>query len=276
MINPNPSHRRAEIPVGTLGFGAMRLTGLPAFLDRSTAVSLVRRAVELTFVDTADSYDFGENEQVIAEAVHPYRDIVIGTKGGQVNIGDQWIPLGRPDYLRQQAELSLRRLRQDCVQLYQLQRVDPTIPLADQVGALRLPQEEGKVRHVGLSEVTVDQLIEAEEITPIASVQNRYSVADRASEDVLRYCESRGIAFIRWLPVSRVISCRQRDPVARVASRLCVSRTQVALAWLLRRSQLMLPIPGTSSTAHLEENMAARQVELSDDDYVALSAPEKL
>jgi pyridoxine 4-dehydrogenase len=231
-----------DMPVYRLGFGAMRLTGEPAWLDRPTAVSIARRAVELgvTFIDTADSYDFGDNEQLLAEALYPYPPgLVIATKGGQINLGRRWIPLGRPEYLRQQAELSLRRLRQDQISLYQLHRIDPAVPLADQIGALRILQEEGKVRHVGLSEVTVEQLAAAEKITPIASVQNRYNLTDRASEDVLDYCERRGIVFIPWLPIAG-----QTDAKA-------------ALAWLLGRSPLMLPIPGTSSLAHLEENVAA-------------------
>jgi pyridoxine 4-dehydrogenase len=231
-----------DLCVRRLGFGAMRLTGDPARLDRPTAIAIARRAVELgvNFIDTADSYDFGDNEQLLAEALYPYPPgLVIATKGGQINLGRRWIPLGRPEYLRQQAELSLRRLRQDQISLYQLHRIDPAVPLADQIGALRILQEEGKVRHVGLSEVTVEQLAAAEKITPIASVQNRYNLTDRASEDVLEYCERRGIVFIPWLPIAG-----QTDAKA-------------ALAWLLGRSPLMLPIPGTSSLEHLEENVAA-------------------
>ncbi|MFI6316484.1 aldo/keto reductase [Nonomuraea sp. NPDC050556] len=243
----------------------MRLTGDPARLDRETARSIARRAVELgvTFFDTADSYDFGDNEELLAEALHPYPpDVVIATKGGQINLGPRWIPLGRPEYLRQQAELSLRRLRRDHLDLYQLHRIDPTVPLADQIGALRLLQDEGKVRNIGLSEVTVAQVEEAEAITPIASVQNRYNFTDRASEDVLDYCERRGIAFIPWFPVAPLTRSAHGGLDA-VAARLGVSRTQVALAWLLHRSPVMLPIPGTSSRVHLEENVAAAEIDLS-------------
>lgn len=253
-----------DLHVHRLGFGAMRLTGEPAWLDRATAKAIARRAVELgvTFIDTADSYDFGDNEELLAEALHPYPpDVVIATKGGQINLGRRWIPLGRPEYLRQQAELSLRRLRRDHLDLYQLHRIDPALPLADQIGALRVLQEEGKVRYVGLSEVTVPQIEEAETITPIVSVQNRYNLTDRASEDVLDHCEHRGIAFIPWFPVAP-LTRSAHGPLDAIAARLGVSRTQVALAWLLHRSPVMVPIPGTSSLAHLEENVAAAAIDL--------------
>jgi pyridoxine 4-dehydrogenase len=228
--------------VNRIGLGAMRLTGGPAWLSRDDGVALARRALELgvQFFDTADSYDLGLNEELVAAALHPYPEgVIVATKGGRICVGGEWFDLGRPEYVRQQAELSLRRLRVECITLYQLHRIDATVPLADQVGALRRLQDEGKVRHVGLSEVSVAQLREAEEITTIASVQNRYNMNDRASEDVLDYCESRGIAFIPWRPVAP-----SADKVA-------------ALVWLLRRSPVMLPIPGTSSVRHLEENMAA-------------------
>jgi pyridoxine 4-dehydrogenase len=263
-----------DLPVRRLGFGAMRLTGEPAWLNRPAAIEIARRAVELgvTFIDTADSYDLGDNEELLAEALHPYPPgVVIATKGGQVNIGREWIPLGRPEYLRQQAELSLRRLRLETIDLYQLHRIDPAVPLADQVGALRLLQDQGKVRHVGLSEVTVGQLAEAGKITPIVSVQNRYNLTDRASEDVLRYCEQRGIAFIAWLPVARAASAGPGSPVTAVARRLAATPAQVALAWLLRRSPVMLPIPGTSSRAHLEENVAAASLPLGPDDFAQIT-----
>ncbi|GIG91195.1 aldo/keto reductase [Plantactinospora endophytica] len=269
-------------PVHRLGFGAMRLTGRTG-PDRAASIAVARRAVELgvTFLDTADSYDLGENEKLVAEALHPYRPgVVVGTKGGQVNLGRDWIPLGRPEYLRQQAELSLRRLRRDRIDLYQLHRIDPTVPLADQIGALRQLQDEGKVRHVGLSEVTVEQLVAATRITPIVSVQNRYNLTDRRSEAVLEHCERHGIAFIPWLPIapnvrggtSRTDAEGGADPVGTVADRLGATRSQVALAWLLRRSPVMLPIPGTSSRAHLEENMSAANLPLGADDFARLSA----
>ena len=248
-----------------LGFGAMRLTGEPAWLDRATAIAIARRAVELgvTFIDTADSYDFGDNEQLLAEALYPYPPgLVIATKGGHVNLGRQWIPLGRPEYLRQQAELSLRRLRLDQIGLYQLHRIDHTVPLADQVGALRLLQDQGKIRHIGLSEVTLDQLTAAGKITPIASVQNRYNLTDRASEDVLRYCEQLGIAFIPWLPVATVATGSVGTMISTIAARLNATPAQIALAWLLHHSPFILPIPGTSSREHLEDNIAAARLSL--------------
>jgi pyridoxine 4-dehydrogenase len=262
-----------DLSVPRLGFGAMRLTGPPANLSRDTASAIARRAVDLgvRFFDTADSYDLGDNEELLAHALHPYRpDVLIATKSGRINLGSSWFDLGRPEYLRQQAELSLRRLRVDRIDLYQLHRIDATVPLADQIGALRRLQEEGKVRHVGLSEVTVAQLTEAERITPIASVQNRYNLSDRASEDVLTYCERRGIAFIPWLPVHPRSWRDGTHPVVATAARLGASPAQVALAWQLHRSPVILPIPGTSSMAHLAENVAAAELELSTEDFAGL------
>jgi pyridoxine 4-dehydrogenase len=213
---------------------------------------------------------------VARRTLTPYQSgVVVATKGGHVNVGDDWFPLGRPEYLRQQAELSLRRLRLERIDLYQLHRIDPAVPLADQVGALRRLQDEGKVRHVGLSAVSVDQISEAEKITPIASVQNRYSIGDRAYDDVLEYCERRGIAFIAYLPVARSVRATGEGPataVAAVARRLGATPAQVALAWLLHRSPVMLPIPGTSSRTHLEENVAAARLSLDEDDFGLLSA----
>lgn len=263
-----------DLPVFRLGFGAMRLTGAPAWLDRDTAIGIARRAVDLgvNFIDTADSYDLGDNEELLADALHPYPPgVVIATKGGQVNLGDDWIPLGRPEYLRQQAELSLRRLRVDRIDLYQLHRIDPTVPLADQIGALRLLQDQGKVRYIGLSEVSVGQLTQAQSITPIISVQNRYNLTDRSSSDVLRYCEQHGIAFIPWLPIAPITTASATVPLAAVARRLGATPTQVALAWLLRHSPNMVPIPGTASRAHLEENVAAAALSLCADDYAQLT-----
>jgi len=263
-----------DLPVFRLGFGAMRLTGMPAWLDRTTAIGIARHAVDLgvNFIDSADSYDLGDNEELLADALHPYPPgVVIATKGGNVNLGKAWIPLGRPEYLRQQAELSLRRLRLDRIDLYQLHRIDPAIPLADQIGALRLLQDQGKIRHVGLSEASIGQLTEAQTVTPIVSVQNRYNLNDRASGDVLRYCEQHGIAFIPWLPVAPIANASADGTLATVARRLGVTPTQVALAWLLRHSPSMVPIPGTTSRAHLEENVAAATLTLSADDYAQLT-----
>jgi aryl-alcohol dehydrogenase-like predicted oxidoreductase len=263
-----------DLQVHRLGFGAMRLTGRPASLERAAAVAVARRAVELgvTLIDTADAYDLGANEKLLAEALHPYRaGVAIATKGGQINLGREWIPLGRPEYLRQQAELSLRRLKVDRIDLYQLHRVDPKVPLAEQAGALRRLRDEGKVRHVGLSEVTVDQIVEASRIVPVAAVQNRYNLVDRAAEAVLEHCERQGIAFLPWLPVAPLTTGTHADAVARVATRLGVTRAQVALAWLLHRSPVVVPIPGTSRIAHLEENVAAAGVALGPADLAELA-----
>ncbi len=262
-----------DLPVHRLGFGAMRLTGGP---DREAGIAVARRAVELgvTFIDTADSYDLGENEELLAAALHPYpAGVVIATKGGQVNLGRDWIPLGRPEYLRQQAELSLRRLRVDTIDLYQLHRIDPAVPLADQLGALRLLQEQGKVRHIGLSEVGVDQLVEAERTVRVASVQNRYNLAERQHEDVLEYCQREGIGFIPWYPLLTGALAREGSVLSRAAERLGATPAQVALAWLLRRSPVMLPIPGTSKVAHLEQNMTAAELDLAEEEVEALADP---
>ncbi|ASR37196.1 oxidoreductase [Prauserella marina] len=263
-----------DLPVHRIGFGAMRLSGI----DHASALAVARRAIDLgvTFIDTADSYDLGRNEELLAEALHPWpRDVVVATKGGHVNLGTEWIPLGRPEYLRQQAELSLRRLRREQIDLYQLHRIDPLVPLSDQIGALRQLQDEGKVKHVGLSEVSVDQLAEAGKIVRIASVQNRYSLADRRSDDVLDHCERHGIVFIPWLPVARLARGTATDRAevcAEVAARHGVSVARVALAWLLNRSRAMLPIPGTSSQAHLEDNLAAARLRLDADELARLTA----
>nr|WP_228005075.1 aldo/keto reductase [Amycolatopsis sp. YIM 10] len=261
-----------DLPVNRLGFGAMRLRGRNA-AERAESIRIARRAVELgvDFIDTADAYDLGGNEELLAEALHPYPPgLVVATKGGQCHPGDDWIPLGRPEYLRQQAELSLRRLRIPQIELYQLHRIDPAVPLADQIGALTRLREEGKIRHIGLSEVSVAQLAEAESITPIASVQNLYNLEQRRSEPVLEYCERRGIAFIPWLPIKP--STHATGAPAAVAAGLGATPAQVALAWLLRRSPVMLPIPGTSSRRHLEENLAALTLSLSDQDYERLES----
>lgn len=251
-----------DLPVHRLGFGAMRLRGAPDV--RAGSIAVARRAVELgvTFIDTADAYDLGGNEELLAEALHPYPDgMVIATKAGQCHPGTDWIPLGRPEYLRQQAELSLRRLKVERIDLFQLHRVDPQVPLPDQIGALRRLQDEGKVRHVGLSEVTVEQIEEARRITPIVSVQNRYNLHDRRAESVLEYCERNDIAFIPWLPIA---------PVLANPNTFDATPAQLALGWLLHRSPVVIPIPGTSSAAHLEENMRAADITLSPADMALL------
>lgn len=253
-----------------LGFGALRLR--PRDWEGSKAVA--RRAVELgvRLIDTADAYDLGLNEELLAEALWPYpADLVIATKAGQAHPGSDWIALGRPEYLRQQAELSLRRLRVEAIDLYQLHRVDPKVPFEDQIGTLKRLRDEGKVRHVGLSEVSVAEIERARPIVPIVSVQNLYNHADRRWEDVVDHCEREGIAFLPWLPVA---NSGRDEALARVAARVGASPTQVALAWLLRRSPVLLPIPGTSSIAHLEENVAAAGIELSTEDLALLGNRE--
>jgi pyridoxine 4-dehydrogenase len=252
-----------DLTVGRIGFGAMHLTGAPASLDRAESMRIARRAVELgiAFIDTADSYDFGANEELLADALHPYPEgLVIATKAGRCNPAPgEWFDLGRPEYLRQQAALSLRRLRVDRIDLFQLHRIDPTVPIADQMGALRQLQEEGKVRHVGLSEVTVEQLRACRRHVDVVSVQNRYHVGDRRHDEVLDYCERAGIAFIPWLPIGGGRHA-ETSGLECVAADLGASRVQVALAWLLHRSPVMLPIPGTRTRRHLEENAAALRI----------------
>ena len=267
-----------DLPVHRLGYGAMRLTGPGIWgepRDRAEAVRVLRRAVELgvNFIDTADSYGPFVSEQIIREALHPYADdLVIATKGGLTRQGpDIWTPVGRPEYLRQQAELSLRHLGVERIDLYQLHRIDPQVPLADQLGVLAELRHEGKIRHIGLSEVSVAELEEARAITGIVSVQNLYNLAERRSEDVLEYAERNGVAFIPWFPVATGELARPGGPLDVAAREHGATPAQLALAWLLRRSPVMLPIPGTSSVAHLEENVGAAGIELSDDAFEALT-----
>jgi pyridoxine 4-dehydrogenase len=251
-----------DLSVRRLGFGAMRLTGYRPAADRTEAIGVARRAVELgvQLIDTADAYGIGANEELLAEALHPYDDLLVATKVGHTRPSpSEWVPLGRPEYLRQAAELSLRRLRVERIDLLQLHRIDPAVPLADQLGALRQLQDEGKVRHVGLSEVTVVQLEQALREVDVVSVQNRYNLGDREHESVLEHCERTGIAFIPWLPIPR----RELPALDKVAAETGATPTQVALAWLLHRSPALAPIPGTSRRAHLEENVAAGGLRLT-------------
>ena len=260
-----------DLPVHRLGFGALRLPPEPAV--RANSIAVARRAVELgvQLIDTADAYDLGQNEELLAEALHPYPDgVVIATKAGRVHPGNEWVNVGRPEYLRQQAELSLRRLRVDRIDLFQLHRIDASVPFEDQMGALKQLRDEGKVRHVGLSEVSVAEIERARRIVPIVSVQNLYNRTDRRWDDVVDYCEREGIAFLPWLPVEPSTTAGGTDPVATVARRLGASKVQVVLAWLLHRSPVMLPIPGTKSLAHLAENVAAAELELSTEDLKLL------
>jgi pyridoxine 4-dehydrogenase len=267
-----------DLPVVRLGYGSMRLTGPGIWgepRDHDEAISVLRRAVELgvTFIDTADSYGPYIAEGLIREALHPYPDeLVIATKAGLVRTGpDEWHPVGRPEYLRQEAEMSLRRLGLERIDLFQLHRVDPKVPLEDQVGVFVELQREGKVRHIGLSNVSVEQIRTAQAIAPIVTVQNRYNLADRTSEDVLDYCASEDIGFIPWFPVATGQLARPGGPLDAIAKETGATPSQLALAWLLRRAPVMLPIPGTSSVAHLEENVGAAGVQLSDEQFAALS-----
>ena len=264
-------------PVTRLGYGAMRITGEGIWgppADHDGALAVLRRAVELgiDFIDTADSYGPYVSEELIAEALHPYPDgLVIATKGGLVRTGPgEWHPVGDPKYLRQEVEMSLRRLKLDRIPLYQLHRPDPKVPLEDSVGELAALRDEGKIQHVGVSNVTVEELARARAVTAVATVQNRYNLTDRASEDVLDACTADGLGFIPWFPIAVGELARPGGPLDAMSTRHGSTPGQLALAWLLRRSPTMLPIPGTSSIAHLEENVAAAGIELTDEEFTAL------
>jgi pyridoxine 4-dehydrogenase len=265
-----------DLEVNRLGFGAMRITGRGIWgppADHDEAVRVLRRAVELgvEFIDTADAYGPDVSEELIAEALSPYPEgLVIGTKGGLLRGGPgDWRPDGRPEHLRAACEGSLRRLRVDQIALYQLHRPDPAVPLEDSIGELVSLRAEGKIRHIGLSNVSARQLARALEATPIASVQNRYNPADRASDEVVELAATRGLAFLPWAPVGGQ-EPGEGKALAEVARRHGVSPVQVAIAWQLARSPQVLPIPGTSSVAHLEENVAAASLRLSADDLALL------
>jgi pyridoxine 4-dehydrogenase len=264
-----------DMTVGRMGFGAMRLTGPGVWgdpADREECAAVLRRAVELgvTFIDTADSYGPFVSEDLIAATLWPYPEgLVIATKGGLTRSGPgRWHPVGRAEYLTQCVEMSLRRLRVDRIDLYQFHRPDPRTPLEESLGALRDLQAQGKIRHIGLSNVTVDEMEQASRVVEVASVQNRYSLTDRSSDDVLARCERAGIAFIPYAPVEG--GALDRLGAQQVADVHHATVAQVALAWLLQRSPVMLPIPGTSKVAHLEENMAASALHLSDEDRPVL------
>jgi pyridoxine 4-dehydrogenase len=258
-----------DLRVTRLGFGAMRITGDGVWgepADRAEAIRVLRRAVELgiNFIDTADSYGPGVSEEIIAEALHPYpAGLVIATKGGYARPGpNQWVEDGRPEHLRAACEASLRRLRVDQIDLYQLHRIDPKVPAEDQLGALRHLRAHGKIKHIGLSEVSVRQIQHARTIVPIVSVQNRYSITDRGSEDVLEYCEQEKLGFIPWFPLAAGRVSGSESPIGRIAAQWKATPSQVALAWLLARSPVILPIPGTSRLEHLEENVAAAELKI--------------
>ncbi|MEA2572549.1 MAG: pyridoxine 4-dehydrogenase [Acidobacteriota bacterium] len=266
-----------DLPVHRLGFGAMRITGNGVWgppKDRDEALAVLRRAVELriNLIDTAESYGPHVSEELIAEALHPYpKDLVIATKGGLDRTGpNQWPMDARPERLREELEGSLRRLRVDRIDVYQLHRIDPNVPEKEQFGALREFQREGKVRHIGLSEADVAQIERARKFFPVVSVQNRYNLADREWEPVLDHCERENIAFIPWFPLATGKLAEEGGVLARLAKAHDATPAQIALAWLLRRSPVMLPIPGTSRVKHLEENVAAAAIELTDDEYASI------
>ena len=266
----------AEAEVHRLGFGTLHLTGPGAWgppTDPDNAVAVLRRAADLgvDLFDTADSYGPAVAEELVREALHPYDGVLLATKAGLLRTGpDEWHACGRPEYLRQQCELSLRRLGVEAIDLFQLHRVDPTVPADDQFGTLAELRAEGKVRFVGLSEVGVAEIERAQRVVDVATVQNRYNLVDRASDAILRYCTEQGIGFLPWGPVASGELSQPGGPVAEIVERLGATPAQVALAWLLQRSSVMLPIPGTSSLAHLEENCLAAGLRLD------LEAVEKL
>jgi pyridoxine 4-dehydrogenase len=260
-----------ERTVNRLGFGAMRLTGEGIWgepRDPEECKRVLRRALELdvNLIDTADSYGPEVSERLIAEALYPYpEDLLIATKGGMTRSGpNQWHRNGRPEHLRKACEGSLLRLRLERIELYQLHAVDPSVPLEDSLGALVELHEEGKIAHIGLSNVSPEQLERARELTPIVSVQNRYNLTDRSSEDVREECEREGLGFVPWFPLSTGKLASEDGELAQIAERRQATPAQIALAWLLQRSPVMLPIPGTASVKHLEENVAAAEIELDD------------
>jgi pyridoxine 4-dehydrogenase len=267
-----------DLPVHRLGFGAMRITGDGVWgppKDREEALAVLRRAIELgvNLIDTAESYGPHVSEELIAEALYPYpKDLVIATKGGFDRSGPgRWEMNGRPERLREGLEGSLRRLRVDRIDVYQLHRIDPNVPEADQFEALVSFQKEGKVRHIGLSEVTVDQIERARKYFPVVSVQNRYNLGDREWEPVLDYCDRENIGFIPWYPLAVGKLADAGGPLGPIAKKHDAAPAQIALAWLLRRSKVMLPIPGTSRVKHLEENMRAEKIQLTDEEFDAIA-----
>ena len=264
--------------VARLGYGTMQLTGPGVWgdpKDPAEAVRVLKRAVELgvTLIDTADAYGPYVAENLIRKALYPYpSDLVIATKAGLTRGGPgKWEPVGRPEYLRQEAEMSLRRLGLDRIDLFQLHRIDPKVPLAEQVGELALLQQEGKIRHIGLSEVTIDELKQAQRYATIVTVQNKYNLEERTAEPLLDHATKHGIGFIPWYPLATGGLAEEGSALTQMAKRLHATPSQLALAWLLHRSPVMLPIPGTSKVKHLEENMAAAAIALSDADAEALA-----
>jgi pyridoxine 4-dehydrogenase len=265
-----------QLSIHRLGFGAMRLTGPGIWgepADRAEAIRTLKRARELgvDFIDTADSYGPDVSERLIREALHPYGNIRVATKAGLARTGpEKWVPLGRPEYLIQQAHKSCRQLGVERIDLWQLHRVDPKVPRDEQLGAVKSLLDAGVIRHAGLSEVGIEDIEAASKYFQVATVQNRYNLLDRGSEKVLRHCEKKGIGFIPWFPLAAGDLLRPGSALDAIAKRHRATPGQIALAWVLRRSPVMLPIPGTSKVAHLEENLAAARIELSNDEARAL------
>jgi pyridoxine 4-dehydrogenase len=268
-----------DLTVNRLGFGAMRITGEGIWgwpPDRQNALKILRRAIELgvNLIDTADAYGPETSELLIAQALHPYPNgLVIATKGGLTRPGPgEWVPNGRPEHLKQAVEGSLKRLGLERIDLYQLHAVDPKVPIEESLGALKQMQDAGKIRHIGLSNVDPDEIERARKIVPIVSVQNRYNIEDRKSENVLVYCEKENLGFLPWFPIGGGGGLKPENPLNVAAKAHGVSVVQIALAWLLERSPVMLPIPGTSSLAHLEENVAAAKLKLTPEEWKAIDA----
>jgi aryl-alcohol dehydrogenase-like predicted oxidoreductase len=265
-----------DITVNRLGFGAMRITGAGIWdepADRAGCLATLKRLPELgvNFIDTADSYGPDVSEHLIREALHPYGDILVATKGGLTRTGPNlWHPVGRPEYLRQQAMMSRRFLGVEKIGLWQLHRIDPKVPRDEQFAAIKSLLDDGVIRHAGLSEVSVEEIKAARKVFPVATVQNRYNLVDRTSEAVLDYCAAEGIGFIPWFPLAAGDLAKPGSLLDRIAQAHQAAPSQVALAWVLKRSPVMLPIPGTSQVAHLEENVAAVNIALSDEDFAAL------
>ena len=266
-----------DLPVNRLGYGAMRITGPGVWgepPDPDSAKAVLRRAVELgvQFIDTADSYGPDVCERLIGEALHPYADgVVIATKGGLTRQGpNRWMPVGRPEYLGQQVEMSLRRLKVERIDLYQLHRIDPKVPVEESLGVLGRLQKQGKIRHIGLSEVKPEEIERASKTVKIVSVQNEYNIGNRKSEETLKYCEENGIGFIPWFPVAAGVLAKPGGVLDEAAKRHEATVAQLSLAWLLHRSPVMLPIPGTTSLEHLEENVGASDLELTDEEWAEI------
>jgi aryl-alcohol dehydrogenase-like predicted oxidoreductase len=266
-----------DITVNRLGFGAMRITGKGIWgdpPDTAAARATLRRVPELgiNLIDTADSYGPNVSEDLIRETLHPYRNLVIATKGGLTRHGpDIWLPLGRPEYLRQCVLMSLRRLGVERIDLWQLHRIDPKVPRDEQFDAIAQMQKEGLIRHAGLSEVSVEEIKAAQKHFRVVTVQNLYNLVNRQSEAVLDFCEANGIGFIPWFPLAAGDIAGADSPLTEISQRLGATSGQIALAWLLKRAKVMLPIPGTGSVHHLEENVAGASLKLGDDDFARLS-----